>query len=366
MGMIRITLAVAVFFVGLSAFAQEPQTWSEANKRSVQEYEAKEFVEAARLSRLAAELYPRQSKAYKSENHAQLILNAYELSFRGDGGEASLQYLEQGLVRLQEKAGRQDVSAAPIAARLAVVLANSLEYEKSDRYFQRACSLADDNWGKDDIESISYLIDWAQATRDFNGLSWARTKLSEARRRSLKYGEDNLLALRIDLLLAKMTVERRAYKVAAREYKAVIQKLEKRDDDETLLENAYAQLAYVYSALDDDRALDQLVQKLGTTYTGSTQYIEPLVRVHAKYPNFAEYLKRGQLEFRKGYVVLEFTVDELGRVIKPEVVDSKGGSPFEAEAIKAVKKWRYRPHMVDGERRKTPGVRAKFNFEGLR
>ena len=163
-----------------------------------------------------------------------------------------------------------------------------------------------------------------------------------------------------------MKVERRSYKAAVREYSVVIGKLEKKDGAGDLLENAYAQLAYVYSALDDDKALDLLMAKFSKTYTGDTQYIEPLVRVHATYPNYAEYLKRGQLEYRKGYVVLEFTVDELGRVVDPEVIDSKGGKPFETEALKAVKKWRYRPHVIDGEAHVIPGVRARLGFEGLR
>jgi protein TonB len=69
----------------------------------------------------------------------------------------------------------------------------------------------------------------------------------------------------------------------------------------------------------------------------------PLVRVPPQYPIRAA--ERGI----EGWVVLRFTITATGTVIDPIVLDSKPKRIFDRAAIRALKKWKYRPRVVDGE-----------------
>ena len=51
---------------------------------------------------------------------------------------------------------------------------------------------------------------------------------------------------------------------------------------------------------------------------------------------------------KTGYVTVRITVDENGRVIEAKVVDSRPPRIFDAAAIKAVNKWKFKPRVVNG------------------
>src|SRR5690606_6142773 len=86
----------------------------------------------------------------------------------------------------------------------------------------------------------------------------------------------------------------------------------------------------------------------------------PVVKYAPVYPARAAAAKAG------GYVIVEFTVDETGRVEVPIVVESysdKGkGEWFHDAALEAVRKFRYIPRYVDGVPTSTPGVRNRITF----
>ncbi|MEC4726428.1 energy transducer TonB [Shewanella sp. D64] len=69
----------------------------------------------------------------------------------------------------------------------------------------------------------------------------------------------------------------------------------------------------------------------------------PLYRHHPNYPK--SYIRNG----KEGWVQLSFIIDESGFVDEPKIIDSKGGSRFETESLKVIKKWRYAPKFVDGK-----------------
>ena len=81
----------------------------------------------------------------------------------------------------------------------------------------------------------------------------------------------------------------------------------------------------------------------------------PLVAAAPVYP------ARAIARHLDGYVVLEFTVTEIGSVRDAFVVTSTN-SIFDRPALEAVYKFKYRPRVVDGEPVETPGTRRKFTF----
>ncbi|MBW3698118.1 energy transducer TonB [Vibrio sp. T187] len=76
---------------------------------------------------------------------------------------------------------------------------------------------------------------------------------------------------------------------------------------------------------------------------GANQQAMPLYRVEPRYP--AKALKRGA----EGYVVMQFTIDETGRPVDVEVLEANPRRMFEREAVRALKKWKYQPKVIDGK-----------------
>jgi len=85
--------------------------------------------------------------------------------------------------------------------------------------------------------------------------------------------------------------------------------------------------------------------------------IVPLVRVPPIYP------VRAQERGIEGYVILRFTISPTGTVKSPIVLDSKPSHIFDRAAIRALKKWKYRPKIEDGKAVERPGVEVKLTFD---
>jgi len=87
----------------------------------------------------------------------------------------------------------------------------------------------------------------------------------------------------------------------------------------------------------------------------------PIVKVAPVYPSRA--MSRGV----EGYVIVEFTVTELGTVIDPVVIEAfdTNGNPtslFDRSALQAVVKFKYKPKVVDGVAVSVRGVRNKLTY----
>ncbi|CAK2767487.1 periplasmic protein TonB [Vibrio crassostreae] len=90
---------------------------------------------------------------------------------------------------------------------------------------------------------------------------------------------------------------------------------------------------------------------------GSNQQAMPLYRVEPRYPPKA--LKRGA----EGHVIMSFTIDETGRPIDIQVTDANPRRMFEREAMRALKKWKYQPKVVDGKAIAQVGQTVKLEFK---
>ncbi|MEZ9448977.1 energy transducer TonB [Vibrio splendidus] len=90
---------------------------------------------------------------------------------------------------------------------------------------------------------------------------------------------------------------------------------------------------------------------------GSNQQALPLYRVEPRYP--AKALKRGA----EGHVIMSFTIDETGRPIDIQVTDANPRRMFEREAMRALKKWKYQPKVVDGKAIDQVGQTVKLEFK---
>lgn len=111
--------------------------------------------------------------------------------------------------------------------------------------------------------------------------------------------------------------------------------------------------------------------QLGLGFGFSDGEYLPIVKVSPVYP------RRALLEGLAGWVIVEFTVGKAGNVIDPTVVGNcailqrnlevqecvdRPSSIFDRSALKAAKKFKYKPKVIDGEPIDTAGVRNKITF----
>lgn len=82
----------------------------------------------------------------------------------------------------------------------------------------------------------------------------------------------------------------------------------------------------------------------------------PIVRIDPKYP------QQAARDGKEGWVKLSFTITELGGVEDVEVIDSEPKRIFDREAKRALKKWRYKPKVVDGVAQRRPGLTVQLDF----
>ncbi len=83
----------------------------------------------------------------------------------------------------------------------------------------------------------------------------------------------------------------------------------------------------------------------------------PLIRTTPNYPSRAA--SRGI----EGFVELSFTVDELGNVVDPVVLNAHPEGYFENAALQSIKRWRYSPATENGSPIPTFDVRQRIVFQ---
>jgi len=90
---------------------------------------------------------------------------------------------------------------------------------------------------------------------------------------------------------------------------------------------------------------------------GGDRDVVPLVRVDPQYPPKA---RQRRIE---GWVDIEFTIGPAGTVDNPKVIGANPSNIFENSALRAVRRWRYNPKVVDGVAVARHGVQVRIRFE---
>lgn len=89
---------------------------------------------------------------------------------------------------------------------------------------------------------------------------------------------------------------------------------------------------------------------------GQNQQAMPLYRVEPKYPSRASKRKM------EGYVILRFTIDELGKPTDIESIEAEPSRVFVRPAIQALKQWKYQPKLVKGKAITQPGQTVRLEY----
>ena len=83
----------------------------------------------------------------------------------------------------------------------------------------------------------------------------------------------------------------------------------------------------------------------------------PLVSVQPKYPRQAA---RRSIE---GYTIVEFDVSAQGLVTNPRIIDHQPNAVFDIESLKAIRKFKYQPEVINGEAVPRTNLLKRFTFK---
>jgi protein TonB len=83
----------------------------------------------------------------------------------------------------------------------------------------------------------------------------------------------------------------------------------------------------------------------------------PIVRIEPKYPIQAA------RDGKEGWVKLSFTINEIGGVEDVTVIEAQPKRIFDKEAKRALRKWKYKPKVVDGKPMRQPGLTVQLDFK---
>ena len=352
-------LAICVGLTAAPAAIADSQVEFTAAFKAYQEaMAASDYLVAAghaeKARRLGEEVYPGDIKV-----RATLAFNhGYALAMTGFRTPA---YRE-----LKEARKLTRRAYGPDAAELLQVdmsLLNTVPQDGARRQLSRMLKLAERHY-PDDSETMAEV--------KLNGgmqVWWsprAERLLDEAAEVFARLGKTERVA-RAKFWIGKIDLGRDRYEQAVESMTTVVELLP--DDDTTAL-MARANLVEAYENLgDSDRATVHCLA-IGRTvpWMGTADY-QPLFKRPPTYPRSA--LTRNA----EGYVLLEFTVDEMGFVREPKVVESRlrewvdGASQsgiaqaLESAAIDAAKSFRYAPKFVDGQPVAVEGVMNRIVFE---
>ncbi len=103
--------------------------------------------------------------------------------------------------------------------------------------------------------------------------------------------------------------------------------------------------------------IDDFGGDINNTINRPTGDATPIVRITPKYPTTAA---RDGIE---GWVQLSFSISPRGEVIDPVVINAEPKRTFDREAIRAIKRWKYRPKVIEGVAQLQTGQTVQLDFK---
>lgn len=103
--------------------------------------------------------------------------------------------------------------------------------------------------------------------------------------------------------------------------------------------------------------IDDFGGDINNTINRPTGDATPIVRINPKYPTTAA---RDGIE---GWAQLSFSISPTGEVIDPVVINAEPKRTFDREAIRAIKRWKYRPKVIEGVAQLQTGQTVQLDFK---
>ena len=326
----------------------------EAYREAMDESEYGKAVEYAEKARQLGEtVFPDDAKlrATLAWNHGFALSRTYS------GNPATYPILKEARKLMSQAFGRDSEHLVRVEA----LLLNSAPDATARRHLTELLKLARRHYPEDsDLLAGIKLMGGSQVWWDPR----AKGLLGEAAETFGRLGQTARQA-RAQFWIGKIQFGRDKFRDAAETMTRVVELLPA--DHPTAL-MARANLVEAYEEIGESERATEHCLAIGRTvpWTGTADYM-PLFKAPPTYPRTALARKV------EGYVLLEFTVDDMGFVRDPLILESKAGrgrasgevyrKDLEVAAVEAARKFRYAPKFVEGEPVAVDGVRNRIVFE---
>ena len=319
----------------------------------------------------------------------------------GDGENEALREARRAYELIEELSPRNDMRAASATLEYGRNLQSVYELAKSRKVLKAALKSYKSLYGKNSPELIPVLLLLAQANASYPPIRPNRRYLNQARKiakarldnTSIEFADQMLAIGQVSLYdpppdvaetdirsayeIYLTTLEPTAKKLGEAEYALGRYYMRRNELDEAAphLQSALR----IFDPSDVERFAWHFavrifwggsLESLGLRDQSTVHYVEmgrlressagekllPLYRVAPYYP--ADALNAGI----SGYVDWEYSVDESGYVVEPEVIHIEGTSSFEKASLDALLKFRYPPRFIDGQAVATHGITNRITF----
>jgi TonB family protein len=289
-----------------------------------------------------------------------LMINYGVELLAGRQNDSATKILGEALELSESIHGKDSMELVPILTKLARA-DESHDGRKRRSYFRRALGIVADDQGKDSDAYTSLLLKAGISLYSTDEWDIGERYVRDAYKHSLEsLGADSFQTGVAAFYLGKFAHYQRKNKMATDYLYSALDGFGGDDEDSRKFQlHARAMLVAVLESRGrSDEATEHCIAIGRLSQVRPDQDYLPLFRQAPRYP--PELLGRG----REGFVEVSFTVDELGFVRDPKVInegdDHRG---FAEAALKAVERFRYAPRFEDGEAVAVEGVKTRITFE---
>jgi len=286
-----------------------------------------------------------------------LLMTNYGTALSESGDTAAAQdILKQGLELAERIHGKKSDSVIPVMMAYADALAEIRNSSAQDRYYRKALKITEKTSGKDSIAYAENSLRAGIRILEMSRTTSGKRHLQDAYEiYAAQLGETSDEAGLAAFYLGKTEYAEGDFKDATEYTLLALNGLQQKPE---LHIYARALLVQTYERRGmSDEATEHCLAIGRDSMIMPDQDYKPLFRATpSKYPG--DMLSSGT----EGRVDIEFTVDELGFVRDPVVINLVGGKSFEEEALATVLKFRYAPRFVDGEPVAVDGIKTRITF----
>lgn len=357
-----ILITSAVLLLSPSVYADGTAEQKSEISRLYKEY--KDQLKAGKKEealKLAEQMYALTPEVYGkiSKSHATITFNLAQM-------QRLLRHYRQAATHFQEHVDILDELKVPKDEKylgklnfLAKAYGGVIEIDKAVKYGKKALRLAKKLKLTDEKLALYELNLGSYYYHSYGKGGLARRHINKAYDLYLSvYGDNHITTGDALFWQAKINTGFKKYSRAAERYEKVLEIYTRelpQGHDKILQVHAF--LVAIYENLGEkENATKHCIAVATERPEDFDREINPLYKIAPTYPMSALRSRR------EGYIIAEFTVDELGQVIDIKTLEGKNVRVFEKNAHEAVAKFRYAPSIRDGKRIKTIGVKNKITF----
>jgi len=267
--------------------------------------------------------------------------------------------LDESLAIYEEEYGSNAIQLVPVLMALGDANAKPFNPSKQKSFYNKALEITKDNFPDDPVRYADISLESGQHILWFSKSVDAKSYLIKAHSGYEKaLGKDNHKTALSALALGEYYFATQDHKNSEQYTLSALNTLSSNPNYRNYTLRAHGLLVVIYErGYKPDLATEHLLAIGKIAPWTPDQDVQPAFRVNPMFPSDAFWDVKG------GWTIIDFTIDQTGRVQDAVVESHEGHLAYKKAALKAVKKFRYAPRFVDGKPVSTPHIKIKMIFE---